>query len=136
MPGVHTYALPISLEARTKRSVISKMVALASSTGLLWDPDKMEQAVRAREELQTTALDTGVALLHPRRPQSTILAEPLLALGVTSQGIPFGGGRQLTDVYYSEGISLGEPQDPEFEGYDKEGLIELIEKLIEDYDNK
>ena len=77
------------------------MVELAAGTGLLWDPEKMAEAVTAREEMQPTALDNGVALLHPRRPLPTILAEPLLALGVTAGGIPFGGSRgTLTDIFF------------------------------------
>jgi PTS system nitrogen regulatory IIA component len=93
-----TVAVPLA--ARTKGAVISAMVDLAADTGLLWDADRMVDAVRAREELHSTALDNGVALLHPRRPQVTILAEPLLAMGVTTGGIPFGGGRQLTDLFF------------------------------------
>ena len=38
--------------------------------------------------------------LHPRRPLGAILAEPFLALGITSQGIPFSGSRMLTDVFF------------------------------------
>ena len=77
------------------------MTQLAATTGLLWDPDKMAQALRDREEMHPTALDNGVALLHPRRPLPTILAEPLLALGITRQGIPFGAGcGVLTDVFF------------------------------------
>jgi PTS system nitrogen regulatory IIA component len=61
----------------------------------------MAEAVRAREDMQPTALDNGVALLHPRRPLAGILAQPLLALGRTSQGIPFGNLRGgLTDVFF------------------------------------
>jgi len=96
--GVEAIALP--LEARTRGSVISEIARLAAGTGLLWDPQKMEEAVRAREQLASTALDSGVALLHPRRPLSAILAQPLLALGVTSRGIPFGEGGQLTDIFF------------------------------------
>jgi len=66
----------------------------------LWDPDKVEEAVLAREDLQPTALDNGVALLHPRRPLPSILAEAMVALGRSGQGIPFGGGRQLTDLFF------------------------------------
>jgi PTS system nitrogen regulatory IIA component len=61
----------------------------------------MAEAVEARENLHPTALDDGVALLHPRRPLSQILAQPLLALGRTPAGIPFGSERgQLTDVFF------------------------------------
>ena len=60
----------------------------------------MADAIKAREELQSTAMDNGVAILHPRRPQVGILAESFLALGITSQGIPFGGSRHLTDIFW------------------------------------
>lgn len=94
-------AVAIPLVARTHHSVIDKMTRLAANTGLLWDPEKMAAAVREREDLHPTALDIGVALLHPRRPMASILAEPLLALGRTHQGIPFGGTRgDLTDVFF------------------------------------
>ncbi len=92
-------AIAIPLAARTRGSVIVKMTILAADTGLLWDADTMAEAVRAREELHPTALDNGVALLHPRRPLSSILAEPFLALGRTTSGIPFGGGN-LTDIFF------------------------------------
>jgi len=38
--------------------------------------------------------------LHPRRPMAKILSQPLLALGCTSSGIPFGGAAALTDVFF------------------------------------
>lgn len=92
-------ALP--LESRTRSSVISDMCELAASTGMLWDPEKMTEAVRARENLHPTALENGAALLHPRRPLPQILAQPLIAFGRTSQGLPFGAeGGQLTDLFF------------------------------------
>ena len=93
-----TIRLPLA--ARTRGAVIDAMVAIAAETGLLWDAEKMAESVRAREELHSTALDIGVALLHPRRPQASILAEPILALGITAAGIPFGDEGQLTDLYF------------------------------------
>ncbi|TWU25591.1 PTS sugar transporter subunit IIA [Bythopirellula polymerisocia] len=93
-------AISLPLVARTRGSVISAMADLACNTGLLWDPVKMAEAVAAREDMHPTALDIGVALLHPRRPQTSILGGSILALGITSQGIPFGGASGLTDVFF------------------------------------
>jgi PTS system nitrogen regulatory IIA component len=94
-------AIAVPLPARTRASVIKAMVELAEKTGLLYDIAEMAEAVEARENLHPTALDIGVALLHPRRPLPQILEEPLLALGRTVQGIPFGGtAGQLTDVFF------------------------------------
>ena len=94
-------AVEVPLAARTRSSVIRRICSLAEQTGLLWDASKMTEAVMAREDLHPTALDNGVALLHPRRPQASILAEPLLALGISSQPLPFGNqSGHLTDVFF------------------------------------
>lgn len=98
---LHPEAVEIPLAARTAGAVVRRMCFLAERTGLLWDASRMAEAVQAREELHSTALDNGVALLHPRRPMASILAEPLLALGVSSQPLPFGNDSgKLTDVFF------------------------------------
>jgi PTS system nitrogen regulatory IIA component len=93
-------AIEIPLEARTRGSVIVRMTELAARTHLLWDPAKLAEAVRAREDMHSTALDNGVALLHPRRPMPAILAESVLALGISPSGVPFGSGGRLTDIFF------------------------------------
>lgn len=94
-------AIAVPLAARTKSSVLASMTELAAQTGWLWDPPAMLEALRQREEMLSTALDNGVALLHPRRPMNTILGEAFLALGITDGGIPFGATRgNLTDIFF------------------------------------
>lgn len=97
---LHLESIRVELVAKTKNSVIEEMTQLAAASGYLWDPDAMADAIRAREQLQSTAMDNGVALLHPRRPLSDILAEPVLAIGISAQGIPFGGSHRMTDVFF------------------------------------
>ena len=94
-------AIAVPLAARTRGSVITSMVELAAHTGWLWDTAKMAEAVRAREDMLPTALENGVALLHPRRPLANILDRPLIAFGRTQSGLPFGAPRgALTDLYF------------------------------------
>ncbi|MBL8829798.1 MAG: PTS sugar transporter subunit IIA [Planctomycetaceae bacterium] len=94
-------AIEIPLTARTRNSVITSMVELAERTGWLWDPVAMAEAVRSREDMFSTALDNGVALLHPRRPMPMILAQPFLALGVNDSPIPFASSRGvMTDIFF------------------------------------
>jgi len=94
-------AIAIPLPARTRGSVITSMVDVAARTGWLWDPAKMAEAVRAREDMLPTALENGVALLHPRRPLASILGQAFVALGRTARGIPFGAPRgMLTDLFF------------------------------------
>ncbi len=97
--SAETIALP--LLARTKNSVIDSICQMAFQAGKLWDPAAMAEAIRARESLHPTALDNGVALMHPRRPLPHMIADSFLALGITAAGIPFGGPRgSLTDVFF------------------------------------
>jgi PTS system nitrogen regulatory IIA component len=94
-------AIEVPLAAKTRNSVIISMAEVAARTGLLWDPQKMADAVKAREDLHPTALESGVALMHPRRPMASILGEAFLAFGRTENGIPFGGSHgELTDMFF------------------------------------
>ena len=93
-------AIALPLMAKTRDSVIRSMVQLAGTTGLLWDTDAMAEAIKAREELHTTALDNGVALLHSRRPMPSLLGDTFLVLGIVPSGVPFGGASGLTDVFF------------------------------------
>jgi PTS system nitrogen regulatory IIA component len=97
---LHVESIEVPLNARTRGSVIIRMTELAAATHLLWDPAKMAEAIRAREEMHSTALDNGVALLHPRRPMPAILAEAVLALGISPNGVPFGSNGQMTDIFF------------------------------------
>jgi PTS system nitrogen regulatory IIA component len=95
---VDTIAVP--LNARTRGSVIRSICELATKSGLMWDAPAMAEAVRAREQMHPTALDCGVALLHPRRPQSTILADSVVAVAVCPAAIPFSDSGHLTDIFF------------------------------------
>ena len=92
-------AVAVPLHAKTRNSVITSVVDLAAGTGWLWDPPRMVQAIKDREQMHPTALENGVALMHPRRPMVNILGQAFLCLGITPGGIPFGG-TGLTDVFF------------------------------------
>jgi nitrogen PTS system EIIA component len=91
----------VPLAASTKASVLKELVKLAEQSWELYDPEAILEAVRAREEIVSTALPTGVAFPHPRRPLPTALGESVVAFGRTASGVPFGdlnGG--LTDCFF------------------------------------
>ena len=90
----------VPLNARTRGSVMRSMCELATKSGLMWDAATMAEAVQAREQMHPTALDCGVALLHPRRPQTSILADSVIAMAVCPAAIPFSDSGQLTDVFF------------------------------------
>jgi PTS system nitrogen regulatory IIA component len=90
----------VPLNARTRGSVIRSMCDLATQSGLMWDASAMAEAVKSREQMHPTALDCGVALLHPRRPQTSILADSVIALAVCPSALPFSDRGQLTDIFF------------------------------------
>src|SRR5262245_5321972 len=94
-----TTAVP--LQASTRTSVLRELVRVAEHSGQVYDPDAIYQAIRTREDLCTTALPSGVAIPHPRRPLPAALGESVVACGRTATGIPFGAERgSLTDVFF------------------------------------
>lgn len=98
-------AIDLQLNARTVSSVIDELSKVAANTGLLWDADEMAKAVRQREEIASTALECGVSLMHPRRPLTNYLAEPFIALGITSRPLPMSlAGEEkdscMVDVFF------------------------------------
>jgi PTS system nitrogen regulatory IIA component len=87
--------------ATTRSSVLRELVALAEQSWQVYDPEAILDAIRTREEMGTTALGSGVAIPHPRRPLPNALGESVLAFGRTVSGIPFGAAHGgLTDLYF------------------------------------
>ncbi len=94
-------AVVTQLKSRSKNGVLRELVALAGNTGLVYDEQALLEAVMAREELCSTAIEGGIAIPHPRRPLPYDLVEPILVVARTSRGIVFGAldGR-LTDLFF------------------------------------
>ncbi len=95
-----TIAVP--LRASTKASVLKELVSLAEQSWQVYDADALHEAIKHREELGSTALESGVAIPHPARPLSEkAQGESVVAFARTSQGIPFGGvAGGLTDLFF------------------------------------
>ncbi|MDO5308509.1 MAG: PTS sugar transporter subunit IIA [Planctomycetia bacterium] len=96
---INLEAITVSLAAKTQPSVIREMVKLASNTGLLWDPEELEEELRQREAMASTALEDGVAILHPRRPPANIIGDAFLAVALAPHGVYFGA-REQTRVFF------------------------------------
>jgi excisionase family DNA binding protein len=90
-----------ALTAKTKASVLRQMVALAEKTGRVCDPSALLQGLEAREELCSTGVPGGLALLHSRNPESYLFEAAFLTLGRTIQPIPFGApDGQPTNLFF------------------------------------
>ncbi len=91
--------IDVNFSAKTKASVFVELTNMATNAGYLWDPDAMATELRKREEMASTALEYGVAILHPRRPRPELIAEDFLALGIAGRGVPFGDA-DLTRYFF------------------------------------
>ena len=90
-----------ALAAKTKASVLRQMAALAEKTGRVCDPPALLAGLQAREDLCSTGIPGGLALLHSRNPDSYLFETSFLALGRSIQQIPFGApDGQPTDLFF------------------------------------
>jgi PTS system nitrogen regulatory IIA component len=89
------------LASRTKSALIRDMAALAGKTGLVVDPADLLASLIERENLCSTALGGGFALLHPRHHEPYMFADSFVVLAKVGHALPFGapdGGQ--TDLFF------------------------------------
>ena len=91
----------VPLEGRTKRSILEGLVEVAGRTYQIWEPATVLKAVLEREELMSTAFDTGVAIPHPRQTLTEAIGDSVVAFGRTPAPIAFGAANNsLTDMFF------------------------------------
>lgn len=90
-----------NLRSKTKSSVIRDMVEVAERTELLNYPDDLLAGIQEREQMCSTALAGGMALLHTAKHEPYMSEDTFIVLGRTVQPIPFGSpdGR-TTDIFF------------------------------------
>ena len=90
-----------SLASRTKPGVIHDMVALAVTTGLLYDDAALQREIEERENVSSTAIGGGAAFLHARYHDPYHASDSFVVLGKSVQQIFFGAqdGEQ-TDLFF------------------------------------
>lgn len=100
-PLLRPEAVAAQLKSRGKNSLLRELVSLAGQTQMVYDEQALLDAVVAREELCSTAVEGGIAMPHPRRPLPYDLVEAILVVGRTGRGVVFGApdGR-LTDLFF------------------------------------
>lgn len=92
--------MEVPLQARTRRSAIEQLLEVAGRTWQVYTPEDVLKAVLEREEAMSTAMEGGIAIPHLRTPLPDALGESVIAYGRTATGIPFGGTRGLTDLFF------------------------------------
>ncbi len=90
-----------ALKSKTKPSLIRDMVALADKTDLLLQKADLLKSLQEREQMCSTALAGGIALLHPRNHQPYMFEDSFIVLGRTIQPIPFSSPDGMTtDLFF------------------------------------
>ncbi len=93
---VHT-----DVPARTKPSLLRAMTRLADLTGLVFVPADLLASLEERENLYSTAISDGIALLHPRNHEPYMFEDSFIVIGRAAHPLPFGapdGG--TTDTFF------------------------------------
>lgn len=87
------YFLPeyinMNFEADNKYEAIAKMSLMAKELKIIRDQRWLYEVVVAREELVSTAVGKGVALLHPRHHHPTKIKKPSILFGRCEKGVEF-----------------------------------------------
>jgi excisionase family DNA binding protein len=83
-------AIASAMSSKTKASVLRDLVALAETTGHLYDPKALLASLEAREELCSTAMPRGFAIPHPRFHEAYLFETSFLVVGRPIQEIHFG----------------------------------------------
>jgi nitrogen PTS system EIIA component len=90
-----------TLTSKTKSSVIRDMVKLAEKTELLNYPEDLLTGIQEREQMCSTALAGGIALLHGKSHEPYLSEDTFIVLGRAVHPVPFGSpdGR-TTDIFF------------------------------------
>ncbi|NLF17811.1 MAG: PTS transporter subunit EIIA [Lentisphaerae bacterium] len=90
-----------AIQGRSKAAVLRAMTAVAERTGYLYDPDDLLEGLRQREELCSTGIEGGAAVLHPRHHDPYMFEDSFLCIGRTPSAIPFGApDGSKTDIFF------------------------------------
>lgn len=74
------------LTKRDKEGVIGELCSLFSRVGVVKEVSKFEEAIKAREEIESTAIGEGVAIPHGR---SDAVGRLAVAFGGSKEGVEF-----------------------------------------------
>ncbi|MFM1699956.1 fructose-specific PTS transporter subunit EIIC [Aeromonas salmonicida] len=84
---INEHLINLDLNATSKEEVFSEMAHLLVAQGKVSDEQQFIKDLWAREELDNTGFEEGVALPHAK---STAVSTPAVAIGISRNGIEYG----------------------------------------------
>lgn len=97
--ALREHGVVVDLDARTKASLLRELAQLAESVDPYIDAVMLLEAMEAREKDDSTALQDGVAVPHPARPQFS--EGPIVVAARTLNGLYFGErGGGASDLFF------------------------------------
>lgn len=82
--------IDLAVPAKAKAGILRDMTDLAEKTGRTYDPTALFKELVAREEVASTAIGSGIALLHPRFHDPYLFEESFIAYGRSVRPVFFG----------------------------------------------
>ena len=79
----------VPLPSRTAASAIRDLVGQGEQAGLVWDRQRVLDAINEREQMCSTAIMPYLALPHPRHPLPYDIGESFVIVGLSDRGVPF-----------------------------------------------
>ncbi|MFH1878752.1 MAG: PTS sugar transporter subunit IIA [Candidatus Omnitrophota bacterium] len=93
--------MELGLEAGTSGEVLLELAGLAVSNGITDSKKVLFDQLKKREEMLSTAVGGGIAIPHPRNPDSALFKKPNIILGRSKKGIEFSApDRQKVHLFF------------------------------------
>ena len=83
-------SVELDIAAKAKAGILRDMTEVADRSGRVYDVDGLFKELMAREEVASTAIGEGVALLHPRFHDPYMFESSFIAYGRSRRAIFFG----------------------------------------------
>lgn len=89
------------LQGKTKPAILRSLAKLAENAGMLYDPEEFLENIREREEVSSTAMAEGIALVHPQKRDEYTCVEPFVAIAKSQTPVFFGEPNGVpTDIFF------------------------------------
>lgn len=90
--------IALGAQVSDKEQAIDKLVELQTAGGCIADPKEYRQAILAREQMSSTAIEQGIAVPHAK---SNAVSAPSLAAMTLTQGVDYGAmDGQPSDLFF------------------------------------